>query len=286
MSAADPNPSESKAYLIRKRLYEKRYHAFWAFPLTGFLAATIFTGHFANGLFFAFIGFILSIRMMVKSGPEKASIYNANIFFDRALITLVATVLKADGKISEVEIRVVETKLKKEYFNRDFRRLSEILRAKLDIPKIDLEEDAAFVAENFSISEKIMLLHFLVRIAIADGMLTNAESAVLQQITSAIQIPYRTLDALLATHRFRTEQSQYQKPKVASFSQLENAYKILEIMPIASDQEVKKAYKKLAIIHHPDKVAHLGDHQQKAAAEKFKIIVGAYDLICKKRGIV
>jgi DnaJ like chaperone protein len=62
-------------------------------------------------------------------------------------------------------------------------------------------------------------------------------------------------------------------------------YRILEIEPSATDEEVKKAYRKMAIKYHPDKVATLGEDVQKAAEEKFKAISQAYEAICKERGI-
>jgi DnaJ like chaperone protein len=62
-------------------------------------------------------------------------------------------------------------------------------------------------------------------------------------------------------------------------------YKILGISPSATDDEVKKAYRKMAIKYHPDKVATLGEDVQKAAEEKFKTISQAYEAICKERGI-
>ena len=62
-------------------------------------------------------------------------------------------------------------------------------------------------------------------------------------------------------------------------------YRILEIDPSATDEEVKKAYRKMAIKYHPDKVATLGEDVQKAAEEKFKAVNQAYEAICKERGI-
>ena len=66
---------------------------------------------------------------------------------------------------------------------------------------------------------------------------------------------------------------------------MEAAYKVLEISPNATDDEVRKAYRKLALKHHPDKVATLGEDVKKAAEKKFQEINAAKDLIYKVRGI-
>ena len=50
-------------------------------------------------------------------------------------------------------------------------------------------------------------------------------------------------------------------------------YKVLGVDPKASDDAIKKAYRKLAVKHHPDKVRGQG---QKKAEEKFKEITEAY----------
>jgi DnaJ like chaperone protein len=63
------------------------------------------------------------------------------------------------------------------------------------------------------------------------------------------------------------------------------AYKVLEIDSSATDDEVKKAYRKLALKHHPDKVATLGEDIKKAAEEKFQQINNAKDIIFKARGM-
>ena len=65
----------------------------------------------------------------------------------------------------------------------------------------------------------------------------------------------------------------------------DNDYKILEISPDASDEEVKKAYRAAAKKHHPDKVSHLGEDVRKAAEEKFAQVNEAYERIKKARGM-
>jgi DnaJ like chaperone protein len=66
---------------------------------------------------------------------------------------------------------------------------------------------------------------------------------------------------------------------------LESAYQVLGVAPTASDDEVKRAYRRLALEHHPDKVAVLGEDIRRAAEKKFQEINAAKDLIWKARGL-
>ena len=66
---------------------------------------------------------------------------------------------------------------------------------------------------------------------------------------------------------------------------LEEAYKVLEVEPTATDDEVRAAYRRLALKHHPDRVATLGEDIRKAAEEKFQSINNAKERIYKARGM-
>jgi DnaJ like chaperone protein len=63
------------------------------------------------------------------------------------------------------------------------------------------------------------------------------------------------------------------------------AYRILDVSPSVSNDELKRAFRKMANKFHPDKVAHLGVEMQKLAEEKFKAVNDAYQQIKKDRGI-
>ena len=76
----------------------------------------------------------------------------------------------------------------------------------------------------------------------------------------------------------------FESIKAMFFNSKDNAYKILEIDKSATDDEVKKAYRKMAKKYHPDKVMHLGEEHQKGAEEKFRQVQEAYEMIQKERG--
>jgi DnaJ like chaperone protein len=60
---------------------------------------------------------------------------------------------------------------------------------------------------------------------------------------------------------------------------------VLEVAATATDEELKKAYRRLAAKHHPDKVAHLGEEVQQAAKEKFQQLNQAWEQVKKVREI-
>jgi DnaJ like chaperone protein len=65
----------------------------------------------------------------------------------------------------------------------------------------------------------------------------------------------------------------------------DSSYKILEIDPSSSNGEVKKAYRRMAMKYHPDKVSHLGDDIRKSADDKFAMVNEAYEKIKRERNI-
>ena len=106
-------------------------------------------------------------------------------------------------------------------------------------------------------------------IAKSDGNVCDKEIEALKEVSSAMGLSSAEVDSMLNLGR----------------NTLDAAYKVLEIDSSASDDEVKTAYRKLAMKHHPDRVASLGDDIHKAAEEKFRQINEAKDQIYKARGL-
>ena len=53
-------------------------------------------------------------------------------------------------------------------------------------------------------------------------------------------------------------------------------YAVLGIERGATEEEIKKAYRRLAATYHPDKVSHLGEEFRSLAERRFKEIQAAY----------
>lgn len=64
--------------------------------------------------------------------------------------------------------------------------------------------------------------------------------------------------------------------------EMKNLYEVLGVDKTASEKEIKKAYRKLAIKYHPDKQSGKSEEQQKEAAEKMQEINFAYENLSDK----
>ncbi len=62
-------------------------------------------------------------------------------------------------------------------------------------------------------------------------------------------------------------------------SSQESARKILNVGDNAERREIQKAYRKLAMQYHPDRVQHLGEKLRKVAEEEFQRVQKAYELL-------
>ncbi len=185
-----------------------------------------------------------------------------------SLLVLVAAVMKADGRVMKSELEYVKRYFVSRFGNDTAQEAIVMLKdiLKQEIPVRDV---TAQLNQRLDYSYRLEMIHFLFGIASADSGVTEAEQKMIRQIAGFMKITASDLDSIQAMF----------------ISASDAAYKILEIDPTASDEEIKKAYRRMAMKYHPDKVAHLGEDFKKVAHEKFRKVKNAYDSIKKTRGI-
>ncbi len=187
--------------------------------------------------------------------------------FGTVMLLLSASVMKADGKVLKSELDYV-----KNFFSRQFgeNRANDLLLQLRDILKqnISIHQACFDIKAAMAYEARMQLLHYLFGIAQADGSVSEAEVKHIQNIANNI--------GLLS--------SDFNSIKAMFYKDVDVSYKILGLDKVATNEEIKKAYRQLAVKYHPDKVSHLGEEYQVGAKEKFQKIQDAYENLKKQRG--
>ena len=187
--------------------------------------------------------------------------------FLMSLLLLSAAVIKADGKTTSQELSTLRSFFARNFGTQAGSEAEEIVKDLLS-KEFNLYEVCGQIRSCMDYSQRLQLYHYLVSLGACDG-LHQREIDVLETIATYIGLSKSEVDSIFAQFRPSNDSN----------------YRVLEITPNATDEEVKKAYRKMAVKYHPDKVATLGEDVQKAAEEKFKAVSQAYEAICRERGI-
>ncbi|MCD6066347.1 MAG: molecular chaperone DjiA [Bacteroidetes bacterium] len=223
----------------------------------------------------ALVGFVLGALFdnasLIVHDPGTASINNTTTQpgdFALSLLVLSAAVMKSDGKTLRSELDYVKKFLVTQFGSSQAQQLLQVLNdvLKKDIP---VYEVCVQIRDHMPESARLQLLHYLYGISKADGEVSDQEVIMIDNIANYLNISGADAASIKAMY----------------YRDTESDYRILEIAPTATDEEVKKAYRKMALKYHPDKVMDMGEAVQKAAEEKFKSLNDAYESIKKKRGM-
>ena len=234
-------------------------------------------GAFAGGPIGAILGFVIGSAFdagsevnTYKTGQYSARTNNPTTGgYAMSLLVLVAAIMKADGQAMRSELNYV-----REYFTRNFgvRSANEAIQLLRDLlqQNIPVTDVCHQIQANMDYSSRLQLVHFLFGIANSDNILSDKELKLIAHI--AVNLGISSKD--------------YESIKAMFVKNTDFAYKILEIDPNVSDEEVKKAYREMAKKYHPDKVSYLGEDFQQAAKDKFQKVNEAYEEIKKQRNML
>ena len=202
-----------------------------------------------------------------------ADLEQEQLVFFVCVFSMLAKLAKADGIVSKDEIAMVDHFMKQElHLDPERTRFAIDIFREAKSSTSGFEEFAQQFYEVFRGRTVILenLLDTLLRLAAIDGTIRPAEEAMLRS----------------ATQIFRISESQYQRIASRHLQDSGAHYSVLGVTREAGDAEIKKAYRRLALLHHPDRVRAKGLPEEftKVANDKFRAIQEAYDRIRKERG--
>lgn len=225
-----------------------------------------------------------------NTGGSKANFYQHNASASQqqrqqgernsflfSLLVLSAYIIRADGKVMHSEMETLRSFLRRNFGEVAVEQGDSIIRNIFDQQKQmgamafeSIIRDCCFqIAAHMNSAQRLQLLSFLAELAKADGRIDPNEVNALRNLAQWLGFDARILDSMFNLDKHDTQ----------------SAYKVLGISPNATNDEVKTAYRKMALQHHPDRVATLGEDIRLAAEKKFKEINDAKERIYKERGM-
>ena len=238
--------------------------AFLGFMARGFVGAIIglFIGSILDALF-------KNVQVSTGSGSFGGRQAVSPQDFELNLLSLASLVIKADGKVSQKELDYVRTYFVQAYgrerANATFRTFNDVVKER----EVSADKICAYIRPRLRYEVRLQVVHFLFNIANADGNLAQQEVDMINRISGYLRIGQQDFDSI----------------KAMFFKSSDEAYKILEIDKDATNDEIKKAYRKMAKKYHPDKLQHMDEAYQKGAQEKFNKVQEAYEKLQKERGL-
>ena len=261
---------------------------------------------------FRYTGFSDNSSYNYKDGNKSKNKSEFNYY----ILVLLAEMMKADGRNLTCELDCVKATIRKLYKTEEeqkaaLKQFQTILEGNYDINEIYRR-----INEKFDFSAKSDLLIKLLEVAYSDDIFSNIEDFTFTQIRHNLNISraeYKNIflyfKVLLKekkknhnkqsnsskskksssksnnNKKTKDEDNNHNESHISNDSSVNNAYNILGVSEEAPDAEIKKAYRALAIMYHPDKVSSLGDEAIRQATESMKQINQAWNVVKEARGM-
>jgi DnaJ like chaperone protein len=207
----------------------------------------------------------------------------SQLFFE-VTFEVMGQVAKVDGRVSEDEVRVARQIM------HGMRLSDEQVKAAIEAftrgkePNYPLAERVGRLAQQFG-GRGVLARAFVqiqLQAAIGSGLIGNDKRQLLWRVASLLRVSRAEVAQIEAFVRGHAGGA-----RVDDRVSLEDAYRVLGVPSEASNDDVKRAYRKLMNQHHPDKLVARGLPKSMAgvAEQKTLEIRGAYERIKTRRGM-
>ena len=187
--------------------------------------------------------------------------------FALSMVVLSAAVMQADERVLKSELDYVKQFFRTNFGQAQAEQLTLALREALKSP-VDVRGVCMQIRAHMPHAKRLLLLQYLYGIAQADGNVDPREVELIRGMAATLGISDKDRSSIEAP--FHSD-----KP---------DPYTVLEVARDASDTDLKKAYRRLALKFHPDKVRDMGEAYAKQAEARFLEVQDAYESLKKLRG--
>lgn len=244
--------------------------------IISFLGTLIYTG-LAGILIFIALFWGFSYWMQKKVATYAQSQSESHNRFVWLLVHVLMHTAKIDGRITKDEIQTIHRFFQ---YNLNYNQtkmlwVKEIIKeATGSSPSLEslLEE----FKTTFAYEPRLILLELVFQILNTKHDVPENELQIARRIAAFLEISSYDQRTIEAKYKYGQQYS-----TTPDQNNVAHYYATLGLEKGASMDEIKKAYRKLSMKYHPDKVRHLGDEFQKIAETKMKEINGAYDYFKK-----
>ena len=245
--------------------------------LVSFLGTLIYTGLFSVLLFIAlFWGFTYWMRRQVATYEQSQT--ETHNHFVTLLVRILVHIAKIDGRVSREEVQTIHRffQYSLRYNQTQMLWVKELIKEANSLD-LSLESLLQEFKASFAFEPRLILLELIYQIIFTKAQVPSQELEMARRIAAYLDIPLYTQQTMEAKYRYRGGQ-----PGASGVDPAEQHYAVLGLQKGADMEEIKKAYRKLSMQYHPDKVRHLGEEFRAVAEEKMKEINQAYDFFKKQ----
>lgn len=228
-------------------------------------------------LFAAFWGFSYYVQRRIST--YEATQTEAHNRFVTLLVNILVKIAQADGHFTKAELETILNFFQYSLrYNQDqIYWVKQLIKEARDDETSGMDDLLREFRDNFVYEPRLILLELIYQIIHTKQPPPQTEIEQARRIAVFLQISSYDQRTIEAKYMYR------QRQEAATGARAEEQYyAVLGLEPGADTMEIKKAYRKLSMQYHPDKVSHLGAEFQRVAEEKMKEINVAYEYFKKK----
>lgn len=251
------------------------------------------SGGFVGLLLGSFVGYQLDKLVRRFSGIEQWTQDKAQAAFFDATFAVMGKVAKADGRVSEAEIKYAEAVMARMHLTGDRRQraidcFTKGKQAGYEITDVLEPLRRALGRGNANAHARMMFVEIQLAAALVDGQFSPSEGRVLGEMCQLLGVSQQEFEQVAA--RMAAEHSFHQQHASGAGAapqpnEIEQAYGVLGVAEDCDNKTLKQAYRRLMSQHHPDKLVAEGlpDEMMQLAKEKTQEIQAAYDVVKRSR---